>query len=84
MTEIKIYLLALTLIHLWVMLFEMKFDHTKKKGEQFSYKFKFLKYIDSKPINCKLCLSFWCGLMLAVIFQDVLYVSLCLPQLIRE
>lgn len=77
--EISIYLLALTSVELFVMLFQMKFD-----GDTFYYKHKWIKYIDFKPFNCKLCLSFWLGIVMAICFADILFLSLPLLYLIRD
>lgn len=77
--EISIYLLALTSVELFVMLFQMKFD-----GDTFYYKHKWIKHLDFKPINCKLCLSFWLGILMAICLGDILYLSLSLIYLIRD
>jgi len=79
MKEISIYLMTLTLIEIWVMQFNQVFD-----GGKIYYKFRWAKYMDFKPINCRLCLSFWVGLILAICFGDVLYISLPLIHMIRE
>lgn len=79
MEEISIYLMTLTLIEIWVMQFNQVFD-----GDNFYYKFRWAKYMDFKPINCRLCLSFWVGLILAICLGDVLYISLPLIHMIKD
>ena len=80
MKELSIYLLALTYISIWVRLFNQTFSTT----EGFRYKFRWVKYIDFKPINCNLCLSFWVGIILAICLGDILYLSLPLIHLIKD
>jgi hypothetical protein len=79
MEQIAIYLLALTSVSIWVMMFNMKFD-----GDTFYYKHKWIKYLDFKPLNCKLCLSFWVGILMAICLGDILYISLPLIHLIKD
>ena len=79
MKNIEIYLIALTYILLWVKVFEKKFN-----GKTTIYKADFIKYIDFKPINCDLCLSFWLGIILYICFNDILFLTLPLTALIKK
>jgi len=79
MQEISIYLAAHTLIYIWVMFFNKEFN-----GKEIVYKHRLAHYIDFKPINCKLCLSFWIGIILAICLGNILFVSLPLYHLIKN
>jgi hypothetical protein len=79
MQEIIIILVAISLIDVWV--HNIAIPYTTKNYNGYGFK-EFIKFcLDRKPINCEVCLSFWTGLALAIMFNNIIFLTL--PLLIK-
>ena len=75
MQEYKIIITVLSLIIVWV-------------DSMPSFPIKPIRWIrsrlDFKPFNCTFCLSFWIGLVLAIVLQDLVYLGLPIYNKVLE
>ena len=89
---VSIYLAAITLIYSIHSVFGIVLDG--KFREVYEHKYlkvfgrvwnlnKLIRLLDFKPLNCKFCLSYWIGIILAICLGDILYLSLPLIYLIK-
>ena len=77
-------LISIIAIYQWTKIFEQTFS----LGDGFKYKWDLLEdilvVIDTKPLNCAYCLSFWVGILFSTIYMDGSYMAIYMYFLIKK
>ena len=76
MQTIEIYITVACLIWTWVELVKQPLFTKKDKMGRYEYRFKWVKLLDKKPLNCGTCLSFWSGIILTICTGSILFLTL--------
>lgn len=79
MQTIIIILALVSIIDVWIHNVVFPICYNKLKFNKVEKFFKFI--LDRKPFNCDICLSFWIGLILSILYLNIGY--LLLPLLTK-
>lgn len=75
MQEIKIYIVLAAMVWLWIT--NMNSLMLKVKGISSYPRNKFCEYLyNHKPFNCGICLSFWLGVIVMLLTNEILFLTL--------
>lgn len=85
MQELIIILLSVvSILDVWIhdLVFPICYEKTKEQLNRVQRVFKWL--VDRKPFNCDVCMSFWIGLILSILYLNIGFLLLPLLTKIKN